>query len=144
MARRRTQFTWINYLFRLGAALVLVFATYNPTGWSYFHWARDTIASGFTDINPLLALGGVVLIVGWAIFLRATSRSLGMFGLLLAVAFFGILIWLLLTWFPSLTNNTSLTYLFLLGLAGVLSMGISWSHIRRRMTGQIDVDEADV
>ncbi len=80
----------------------------------------------------------------WAVFLRATSRSLGIFGTILAVAFFGILIWLLITLFPALIGNTALVYLFLLGLAGVLSMGISWSHIRRRMTGQFDVDEADV
>lgn len=144
MARKRIQFTWTNYLIRLGAAMVLVLATYNPHGWSYFHWAKDTFAAGFSEIDPLLALGGVLLVIGWAIFLRATSRSLGVFGTLLAAAFFGILIWLLVTWFPSLTDNVSITYLFLLGLAGVLSMGISWSHIRRRVTGQIDVDEADV
>ena len=144
MARKRTRFTWTNYLIRLGFALLLVFATYNPTGWSYFHWVKDTFATGFTNVDPLLALGGILLIVGWAIFLRATTRSLGMFGTLLATAFFAILIWLLLTWFPALTGDTALTWLFLIGLAGVLSMGISWSHIRRRMTGQLDVDEADV
>ena len=28
-------------------------------------------------------------------------------------------------------------------ISGVLATGISWSHIRRRMTGQVDVDEVE-
>ena len=144
MAKTRTKFTWINYLIRLGAALLLVFATYNPTGWSYFHWAGELIRGNWEEVGPLLALGGIVLIIGWVIFLRATIRSLGAFGTFLAVAFFAIVIWLIVTWFPSLTDSDHLIYLLLIGTAGVLSIGISWSHIRRRMTGQIDVDEADI
>ena len=140
---KRVKFTWTNYLIRLGAALVLVFATYNPTGWSFFHWVKD-IFSDWSQADALMALGGIVLTAGWAIFLRATMRSLGALGTTLAVAFFGIVIWLLLTWFPVLTSNTAIIYLLLLGIAGVLSVGLSWSHIRRRVTGQIDVDEADV
>lgn len=124
--------------------MLLVFATYNPTGWSYFHWVGDLLRGNWEDIGPLLALGGIVLIIGWVIFLRATVRSLGAFGTSLAIAFFAIVIWLLVTWFPSLTDSSVLIYLLLIGAAGVLSIGISWSHIRRRMTGQIDVDEADI
>ena len=142
MAARRTKFTWTNYTIRLCAALTLVFATYNPTGWSYFHWVKDAIRD-WSLVDPLMALGGIVLIVGWAIFLRATMRSLSAFGTLLAIAFFAVLIWLLITWFPGLTGNIAIVYLLLIGTAGVLSIGISWSHIRRRMTGQLDVDDPD-
>jgi hypothetical protein len=28
-------------------------------------------------------------------------------------------------------------------MCGILAIGISWSHIRRRMTGQVDVDEVE-
>ncbi|MGB5773274.1 MAG: DUF6524 family protein [Sedimenticolaceae bacterium] len=28
-------------------------------------------------------------------------------------------------------------------LSAILAVGMSWSHIRRRLTGQIDVDEVD-
>lgn len=137
---RRAKFTWANYLIRLVFALVLVFATYNPSGWSYYHWASE---HGRFDVY--VALGGVVLLIGWAIFLRATTRSLGVIGTALAVMFFGLLIWLAVDLFDIPSSNLNLLiYLILLGLAGVLSAGISWSHIRRRMTGQLDVDEADV
>ncbi|MDJ0956655.1 MAG: DUF6524 family protein [Arenicellales bacterium] len=140
MTRPVKKFTWTNYIIRLGAAVVLVFATYNPSGWSYYHWVSQS--EGF---DVYIALGGVVLLIGWAIFLRATTRSLGAFGTLLAILFFGLLIWAVIDLFDIPSDDLNLLiYLFLIGLAGVLSAGISWSHIRRRMTGQLDVDEADV
>ena len=143
MASRRTKFTWTNYLIRLAAALVLVFTTYNPLKWSFFHWVQSAILD-FTQANVFMALAGIVLLIGWVIFLRATMRSLSVFGTVLAVAFFGILIWVVLTYLPTLKDNLKImTWLVLIGMAGVLSAGISWSHIRRRMTGQIDVDETD-
>ena len=140
MASRRTNFTWINYLIRLTAALVLVFATYNPSEWSFFHWVQP-VAIDFANAHVFMALAGIVLLIGWVIFLRATMRSLSVFGTVLAVAFFGILIWVVLTYLPTLKDNLKIMiWLVLIGMAGVLSAGISWSHIRRRMTGQMDVD----
>jgi hypothetical protein len=131
---------WAGYLLRFLAAVVLVFSTYNPSGYSYFHWARDSLPG----IDPLVVFAGVVLLIGWTIFLRATIRSLGAFGLLLAFAFFGTLIWLLIYWnLVPADNLTAIIYIVLVVLCGVLATGISWSHIRRRMTGQVDVDEIE-
>lgn len=131
---------WAGYLLRFLAAVVLVFSTYNPSGYSYFHWARDSLSG----IDPLVVFAGVVLLIGWTIFLRATIRSLGAFGLLLAFAFFGALIWLLIYWkLVPADNLTAIIYIILMVLCGVLATGISWSHIRRRMTGQVDVDEIE-
>lgn len=130
---------WTGFLLRLLAAIVLVFATYNPE-YSYFHWFRDMLP----EINPLVIFSGVILLIGWTIFLRATFRSLGAFGLLLAAAFFATLIWLLIYWnWVAVDNVTTMTYLIEIILCGVLAVGISWSHIRRRMTGQVDVDEIE-
>ena len=143
MASRRTKFTWTNYLIRLAAALALVFSTYNPSEWSFFHWIQPATLD-FAKANVFMALAGIVLLIAWVIFLRATMHSLGVIGTLLAVAFFGILIWVVLTYLPNLKNNLEImTWLVLVGMAGVLSAGISWSHVRRRVTGQIDVDETD-
>ena len=91
-----------------------------------------------------MPFAGVVLLIGWTIYLRATFRSLGAFGTLLAVAFFVTLIWVLISYTPLAADNLHImTYLALFALAGVLSAGISWSHIRRRLTGQLDVDDPD-
>ncbi len=135
-----SRFGFGDFLLRLGAALILVFATYNPSGWSWFHWF-----TGAEDrLDPLLLLSAVVLVIGWVIYLRATMRSLGVLGTFLAIAFFGALVWVLVGYgILSLANTTLLAYVVLFMIAAIMATGLSWSHIRRRLTGQIDVDEVD-
>jgi hypothetical protein len=132
--------TWAGFFLRLLAAIVLVFSTYNPSGWSYYHWVSENLS----NLNPLMALAGIVLLIGWTIYLRATARSLGIFGLLLAAAFFGTLLWLVIDWgLVAADSITAITYIILIIMCGILAIGISWSHVRRRMTGQVDVDEIE-
>lgn len=132
--------TWAGFFLRLLAAIVLVFSTYNPSGWSYYHWVSENLS----NLNPLMALAGIVLLIGWTIYLRATARSLGIFGLLLAAAFFGTLLWLVIDWgLVAVDSITAITYIILVIMCGILAIGISWSHVRRRMTGQVDVDEIE-
>ena len=132
--------TWSGFLLRFLAAFVLVFATYNPSEYSYYHW----VSRNLTEPGPLMALAGIVLLIGWTIYLRATARSLGAFGLLLAAAFFGAILWLAIDWgLLDVDSVTAMTYIVLVILCGILAIGISWSHIRRRMTGQVDVDEVE-
>ena len=121
-------------------ALVLVFASYNPSDYSWFYWVMHS-----TDrLDPLLVFSGVVLLIGWVIYLRATARSLGVVGIVLALAFVGSLIWLLVdSGVLSLNNPTILQYVILFVLSLLLATGMSWSHIRRKMTGQLDVDDVD-
>lgn len=139
-----TKFSWGNYFLRLIGALLLVFLTYNPEQISFYHWVRPAIADS-SRFEVLMAFAGVVLLIGWMIYLRATMRSLGAFGTFLAAAFFAALIWVLITYTPIPRDNFKVVvYLILAGAAGVLSVGISWSHVRRRLTGQLDVDETDV
>ncbi len=138
--------TWQGVLIRLIVALVLVFCTYNPHGWSYVDWVQSFLSptgEGKTSL-PLLLLAGIVLLIGWTVYIRATMRSLGMFGLILAVAFFGVLLWLAIDFIPSLAENkTVFTDLVLVVFSGILATGITWSHMRRRITGQTDVDDVD-
>lgn len=125
---------------RFGAALLLVLLTFNPSGFSYFHWLRDSLS----DVTPPTVLLGIALLIGWVVFLRATMRSLGVGGVLLALAFFGVLIWSVV-WYGwlSLDDLGALSWVALIVIAAILSMGLSWSHIRRRLSGQVDVDQVD-
>jgi len=132
--------TWSGFLLRFAAATILVFSTYNPSEYSYYHW----VSRNLTEPTPLMALAGIVLLIGWTIYLRATTRSLGAFGLFLAAAFFGTILWLVIDWgLVPVDSIKAITYIILVILCGILAIGISWSHIRRRMTGQIDVDEVE-
>ena len=131
---------WFGFLLRLLVAVVLVFSNYNPSEYSYYHWVSNNIS----DFTPIMALFGVLLLVGWTIFLRATLRSLGPFGLLLAAAFMGVLLWMMIDWgWFDADNLKAVTYLILVVLSGILAIGVSWSHIRRRITGQVDVDDVE-
>ncbi len=131
-------FSFQSFLIRFVLALVLVFASINPSGYSWFHWFMESA----NKFDPLLILGLIVLLIGWAIYIRATIRSLGVIGTLLALAFFGALIWSLVHYgVLSLDNTIALEYVVLVMLAAIMATGISWSHVRRRMTGQVDVDE---
>jgi len=131
---------WLGVVLRFMAALALTFATFNPHGWSYFHWLRQSLP----DFTPVMIFAGVVLLIGWTIFLRATLRSLGPIGLLLTFAFFGSLLWMVIDWgWIAPENRQVISYVVMTLLSAVLAVGMSWSHIRRRLTGQTDVDDLE-
>jgi len=67
MATNR-HFGWDSFLVRFVFAILVVFATYNPEGVSYYHW----IAEEFPTFTVFKAFVGVVLLIGWIILLRAT------------------------------------------------------------------------
>lgn len=56
-------FTWQRFMVRWAVALVLVFATFNPFGYSYYHWV--TAVDGGSV--PLMALAGVSLLIVYVI-----------------------------------------------------------------------------
>jgi hypothetical protein len=121
-------------------AALLVFGTYNPTDYSYLSWL---LAEG-TELGPIVALVGLVLLIAWIVFLRATFLSLGWLGICLGAALFGCVLWLLVdVGLLSLDSTSAITWLVLLVLSLILATGMSWSHIRRRLTGQFDVDDIE-
>jgi hypothetical protein len=135
-----TEFKVGSFFARWLFALVLVFGTYNPTGYSFAGWVLD----GESGFGPPMALTGVALLIAWIIFLRATFMSIGLLGIGLGVALFGCLIWLLIDiGLLSLDASGALTWVVLVVLSLILATGMSWSHIRRRLTGQFDVDDMD-
>ena len=135
-----TEFGLRDFVWRLLAALILVLTTYNPGGHSYVHWVGSAM-----DGNGLAAVHyffGVVLLVGWTIFLVATRRSLGTLGTVLGAALIGTGVWLLSQLGLIHADSTrAITWLALISLATLLAIGLSWSHIWRRLSGQLEVDE---
>jgi len=141
---RSSQSGGVGFAFRLLLAAAVVFSTYNAEGYSYIHWTFLPFRDVLPSFSILKALVGVVLLIGWTILLRATLRSLGAFGITLAAAFFGLLIWLVVDLLGLSTSNIRvLTYVIEIMLVGVLSAGVSWSHVRRRLTGQVDIDDGE-
>lgn len=125
------------FLLRLVAAGLLVFATYNPAGYSFVDWVRQ---SGGGPL-PLKILVGLALAAGWLFCVRATLRSLGHVGTALAAGFFGVLIWLFVDFRGADVKGTAVTWFVLASLAATLAVGLSFSLVRRRVTGQVDDTE---
>lgn len=134
------RFGWNSFLVRFVFAIIIVFATYNPEGVSWYHWVEGV----FPAITVLMGFTGVALLIAWVMLIRATLGSLGALGILLAVAFFGLLIWLIVDVLGLPTDSFRvISYVVEIMIAAVLSIGSSWSHVRRRFSGQVDTDELE-
>jgi len=137
-----TEFGITGFLLRLVTTLVLVLATYNPSGWSFVHWVRNAISA--SDIGPAHFVAGVLLLIGWVILLTATQRSMGTLGLILEALLFGGLVWLLVdVGLLSIDSVSEFAWVVLVILAVMLAIGLSWSHVWRRLTGQLSTDDVD-
>lgn len=134
------QFTFGDILLRMAFALVLVLLTFNPSGYSYVHM----VMNGFPQVTPVEVVCGIVLLIAWIVFLGATLKSIGLFGMVLGFALFAALIWMIVSWgWVTLSDKNVLTWIGLIVFALILAVGMSWSHLYRRWTGQATVDEVD-
>jgi len=71
--------SWVGVFVRLIGAVAVVLLTYNPTGYSFYHWAmRD-----FAAITAVKAFAGALLLVGWVVCIRTAFVALGALGLVL-------------------------------------------------------------
>ena len=128
------------FLLRWLFAILLVLITYNPTHYSLFHWLYP-----FENQQlPLKILSILVLLVVYIIFLRATFRSIGLLGIILAFGVSSTLVWLFIDqgWMR-VDNYKAFTWILLLVIGTILGIGVSWSHIRKKLTGQFDTDDVE-
>ena len=127
------------FITRLGGAIFIVLATFNPTGYSYIHWIINT---GSERLVLKLAVGLALFMVYYALFsiTLAAFRRTGLIVGLLASLLFATEIVVLIT--PRSLRHTvsgSLLigeYVLLLSLAVVIAFGVSWSSFIERLTGQ--------
>lgn len=132
-------------LLRVLGAILLVYATFNPTGHSFYHWALAPLVglgSASGGSAALQFLVGILLLIGWVVVLQATRRSIGLTGAVLALALCGGLIWLLVEQHVvSPTGSAAIAHIVLVAVGLVLGVGMSWSLLSRRLTGQVDTDQ---
>jgi Family of unknown function (DUF6524) len=127
-------------LLRWFGAFVLLALTFNPTPWNYVTWVR----ANWDTQMPLALFLGLLLAVGFLVYGVATLRSIGPFGVILIAAIFGAGLWVLIDWgILGLTNTALNTWLGLIALSLILGIGLSWSILRRRLSGQTSVDEVE-
>jgi Family of unknown function (DUF6524) len=126
-------FTLASFFIRWLAITALVFATYNPSGYSYLHWLAEWQQE---ELALKVAVGLVIFGLFW-LTLVAAWLVLRLIGVLLLT---GIVLSLMITgWQLGLVPPTSASvqYLLLGMLATALTFGVSYGHIRYRLTGQV-------
>jgi hypothetical protein len=123
---------------RFLASLVLVLATYNPTGFSFVSW----LAGNFPHVQPIQAVVGLALLALWIFFVHATWRSLGTLGVSLGLAFFAAVVWLISSWgWLNSSSHAALIWIALIIIACMLTLGLCWALVRVRVSGQAVVEE---
>lgn len=128
----------------IGVRFVIAFAlaalTWNPTRYNYVEWAL----AQWDGLPPLVLFVGLVLLIAWIVYVRATARSLGVFGIVLACGLAATIMWALVYYdLVDLANTSLVGWIGLALLSAVLAAGMSWSHLRRGWAGQADVDDVD-
>ncbi|MEZ5778354.1 MAG: DUF6524 family protein [Paracoccaceae bacterium] len=127
-------------LLRWLGAFVLLSATFNPTRWNYVRW----VETSWSEQMPLAIFLGLLLAVAYMIYVVATLRSIGALGIILVAAIVGAGLWVLNDWgLLSLRNPSLNLWLGILVLSLILGIGLSWSILRQRLSGQASVDEID-
>ena len=134
------ELTAFGFLWRLVASLLLVLSTYNPSGYSYFDWVRLAIRDG--ELGPEHLIVGILLVIGWTILVVATKRSLETLGTVLGTILLGALVWLLIDFGMLHVDSVSaISWVILVCISVLLTIGLCWSHLWRRLTGQLEVDD---
>jgi len=125
----------IGILVRMLAVALLVSGTYNPTGYSYYHWAFHSDA-GHPAVKTVV---GLLIAAGFIFCVHATIRSLRLlFGIPLALVG-GASIWLLSDLgIVDLSDWLQRTLVFEVAIILLLGTGVSFSLIRYRLSGQLD------
>lgn len=121
---------------RVALALALVLATFNPSGHSFYHW----LFTPPLELSAVKAFLGVALLVAWVVCLRTAYVALGAVGLVLGCLLLGTFVWVLFDMdLLHAAGRSAMVWIGLIVFGVVLGMGLSWSLIRARATGQIEV-----
>lgn len=133
------QFTLAPFTARLAGSAFLVFATYNPSGYSYYHWALDP----GTGPLALKIMAGLAIALCYSAVLRVITAALRRSGLIVGtlagLLLSAELVIVLLPGHVSLSWKNWLAvaqYAVLVSFALLIAFGISWSHVIERLTGQ--------
>jgi Family of unknown function (DUF6524) len=121
---------------RVALAVALVLLTFSPSGTSFYHW----ISAPPIGVTALEAFLGVALLIAWLVRLRTAQVALGVVGLVLGCLLLGSFVWVLYDMdVLHAAGREPMVWIGLIVFGVVLGVGLSWSQIRARVTGQVEV-----
>ena len=122
-------------LTRVALSLALVLITFNPSGYSLVHW----MATPPVALSPGKALAALAVVIAWIVILRTAFIAMGKIGVLLGLVLFATLVWFLVDRDVLSLTGSGIVWVALVVVGVLLGVGLSWSLIRAKATGQIEV-----
>lgn len=122
-----------NFVIRFVLCLFIVFATYNPSGLSWWHWVKDT-----EGMWPYKTFSGILVVIAYSVILMVSRKAFDLLGLLLVSGLAASAVWIVfdLELFSPYTDAV-VTVIYEVAIATVMAMGLSYSHIRSQLSGQV-------
>jgi len=116
-------------------AAAVVFSAYNPSGYSYYHWVTRT-----EGISPLQVFAGLAIFISAVAIVRMAFLSVGYIGstIIATLVMMAILLCVGLDFIEIETIEIT-TYTIQFWISFVLAVGMGWSFIQRRISGERDV-----
>ena len=113
----------------------IVFGAYNPSGYSYYHWVAR--ADG---ISPLIVFAGTAIVIGAVAIARMAFLSVGYIGsTIIATLVMMALLFCVGLDLIEFKDVEITVYTVQFWLSFVLAVGMGWSFIQRRISGERDV-----
>lgn len=131
-----SRFDWTSIAARILFSFFIVFAAYNPSGHSYWHWILHGAAGFWSKFTV-----GAVLFALHALVLTSAVGALKWRGILLIVAIlFGA--WMAISGRIGFAGGSPGTAIVVLtGLALLYAAGLSYSHFHHRLAGVVHVEK---
>jgi hypothetical protein len=124
------KFDLSSFTIRWIICLFLVFAAYNPSGYSYVHWIGD--ADGWWLVK---IAAGALLIAGNSFVISYSLRALTVAGMFLTSVFYGVVGYGLFSYEVIATEHSHIVMVVLVVWATILATGVSYPHASYRFTG---------
>ncbi|MBI1209140.1 MAG: hypothetical protein GC191_17850 [Azospirillum sp.] len=120
-------------------SMFVVFATYNVTGYSYYHWVSD----GSGDWS-LKTLAGWLLVIMYGTYAIHIWRGMGPLGVAITLLLLFSATWLVQdAGFLNLNDPNTVTTVTEVLFASLISVGFWWSHVKTRFTGSPDANNVN-
>jgi len=133
-------FTASSFVVRWLLCTFIVFAAYNVTGHSYYHW----LVVGPSGDWALKTLLGWALLVVFAVFAMAIWRSMGPIGITLTLFILYALVWIVQdAGLINLNDPNTVTTVSEGLISTFIAIGVSLSHVKVRLTGQPEVRDVN-
>lgn len=121
------------FLIRFVMCLFIVFATYNPSGVSWWHWVKDT-----EGMWPYKTFTIILVVIAYSVILMVARKAFDLLGLILVSGLAASAVWIIfdLELFAPYTD-AAVRVIYEVAAAWVMAMGLSYSHIRSQLSGQV-------